>query len=437
MKLLFSFKRTLFLLLLLCLCLLLAPCSAMAVETFNLRVLLIGLNPVENGVTLADKYYGWQFAGKTAGEMEDIGAQANIDAFKRLSGGAINYEVVKKIHITNFPFYTNNYVYDFAKFDRCAHGGNDDCERQKWLMDYPKFITENRICEIAAENNVDEIWMMSIPYLTTWENFMIGPVNGFNINGGVYALPQCQKQYAVMNPGYSYKSFLHIYGHRVEGSLNYIFNRFKPEDKQKYLDNFMRGNLYGVNYGITTGPFYPAYCGNSHFPSNAVQHYDYDNNSFKESNCLDWKNFPDFTGATETINCQKWGCSDENPNGWAEFWLGSLPGSDGEVPMIDNQGRPFSFRKNWWYYILYPQNAIDFRNPPTPTPNPLCSCPVGVPTKLSGNANCDNVVDRADLNLWLNQLVSGTIQPQYSADFNCDGFVDRQDLGYWVNGFAE
>ncbi|MCL5090448.1 MAG: glycosyl hydrolase [Patescibacteria group bacterium] len=73
---------------------------------------------------------------------------------------------------------------------------------------------------------------------------------------------------------------------------------------------------------------------------------------------------------------------------------------------------------------------------PTPSSTSSCSCPSGIPSKLSGNANCDSVVDRADLNYWLNQFVSGVVQSQYSADFNCDSKVDRQDLGYWINGFT-
>ncbi|MCL5090449.1 MAG: DUF3604 domain-containing protein [Patescibacteria group bacterium] len=80
--------------------------------------------------------------------------------------------------------------------------------------------------------------------------------------------------------------------------------------------------------------------------------------------------------------------------------------------------------------IIYPCSPAEPDSPSS------CPCPSGVPNKLSGNADCNSSIDRADLNYWINQFVSGKILQGSSADFNCDGKVDRQDLGYWINGFA-
>ncbi len=167
------------------------------------RVMFVGFNPVEDGKTLADYYFSGSFGGKTATEIEDITIQENIDAFKRLSANSINYQLVKKINLTKFPSYSNNFVYDFAKYYDCAHGDPKGiCEQQKRLFDYVKWVQDNQICQIANENNVDEIWMMSPTFIMTWENFMIGPKDSFGINGGAYTVPECNKNYAVINMTY-------------------------------------------------------------------------------------------------------------------------------------------------------------------------------------------------------------------------------------------
>lgn len=59
------------------------------------------------------------------------------------------------------------------------------------------------------------------------------------------------------------------------------------------------------------------------------------------------------------------------------------------------------------------------------------ACNNEVPAKNAGNANCDGTVDLRDLNYWLNQFVTNSIDPARSADFNCDGQVNRQDLTIW------
>lgn len=68
----------------------------------------------------------------------------------------------------------------------------------------------------------------------------------------------------------------------------------------------------------------------------------------------------------------------------------------------------------------------------TPTPS-ICSCPAGKPSKSMGNANCDETINEADFDLWLEQFHSSPSQTN-SADFNCDGNVDGIDFEYWRRG---
>jgi len=417
------------------------------------KVLYIAFNPVENGKNMAEEFFSRNFNGKSAEEVENLIANETISAFKRLSNNTINYQIAKKINITEFPKYSNGFEYSFEKYRECTSGDpHGTCEKQKWLFDHVNWVRENRICEIADENNVDEIWIISNPFIMTYESFMIGPNNSFHINGGAYNLPECKKHYAVMNANYHIpKAFLHIYGHRIEATMNYLMADWKIEDKQRFWNNFSAVERYREPYGQEKS-YDRTYCGNAHFPSNALKHYDYANHNYKNSKCVDWKNFPNLTGKTENINCEAWGCSD---NGWQEYWFASLPRGVGEVEIENNKGKKFYFKKNWWYYILYPENSINFKKsrlptttPISPTPSLCAICPADKPLKSTGNANCDEEIDLKDFILWLNvyrKVQNGEVvseDKKAMVDFNCSPsnnqhIVDLQDFGVWLNKYRE
>ncbi|MFA5828526.1 MAG: dockerin type I repeat-containing protein [Candidatus Shapirobacteria bacterium] len=447
--------------------------------TYNVRVLFVKLSPVEGGEDMIKRFFGWQFSGKTTDQGLDLGINANISALKRLSNNRINYEVVKKVDISAFPKYSNGYVYDFAKYKKCTDGTDTagECEKQKFYFDHIDWARSNNICRLAAENNIDEIWMASAPFITTWENFMIGPKDGFNVNGTAYSVPECTKNYVVMSSGWSTDSFAHIYGHRIEATMRYMTQYWKPEDVKKYWTNFAATDLYGLSYGSgAVAPAREAYCGNSHFPHNATKHYDTANKTYQDSTCKDWKNIPNFTGTRESINCDRWGCYDSGPSGWAEYWLGSMPREQGGINLVSNSGVSIYLKNNWWYYFLYPENAIRFlketsgvaptvtakptvvptrvptNTPAVPTVLPTVVPPTKVPTvrptvtatatttpacskKGSGDANCDGVVNISDFAIWKTEFMTGG--GQKTADFNKDGKVNIMDFGVWKVGFSE
>ena len=453
---------------------------------YNLRVLFVKLSPVEGGEDMIKHFFGWQFPGKTTDQGLNLGINANINAFKRLSNNRINYEVVKKLDIATFPKYTNGYVYDFAKYTKCTNGTDTagECERQKYYFDHIDWAKSNNICQLARDNNIDEIWMASPPFIATWENFMIGPKEGFNVNGGVYVLPECDKNYVVMSSGWTTDSFAHIYGHRVESTMNYMTQNWKSEDKISYWEKFAAVSLYSQPYGGgTTVPPREAYCGNSHFPHNATGHYDTANKTYADSICGDWKNIPNFTGQKVSINCERWGCSDSGIGGWGEYWMGSIPREQGGISLISKKGINFVMKNNWWYYLLYPENAIIFVKettgllvptptliptvtpvktpttvPPTPTKTPT-KTPIPTPTdilisptstmvpltptvtlapcpkKSAGDANCDGKVNINDFGIWKMEFIKKGDQKM--ADFNNDGRVNINDFGIWKIGFLE
>ncbi len=155
---------------------------------------------------------------------------------------------------------------------------------------------------------------------------------------------------------------MHNYGHKVEATMDLITNEWIKEDKLNYWENFAAISRYDQTYETKISPN-RAYCGNAHFAHNSLSHYDFDNTSYGISSCADWKNFPNFTGATENLDCTKWGCVDEKAGypTWGEFWLGSIPRSDGEVLMTSKGGKKFYMSRNWWQYLLFPENTIKLR----------------------------------------------------------------------------
>lgn len=325
--------------------------------TFSPRVLMVGYNPEENGENAAEKYFNWVLHGKTAEEFEDETFQGIVNRFNRLSNNTINYQIVKKIHDRDFPTYSGPYQFDMESYSKCVSGriGYDPgfCEIMKSDFNYLNWIGKNQICQIAAQFDIDEIWVMSLPYIMNWENFMIGPTSGFNVNGGIYQVPGCAKHYTVINATYERPdTIMHNFSHRVEGVMQYVTLNWSEEDKYNYWERFANIGLYSGNSSQNT------FCGNGHFPGNTNQYYDYTNTSNISFNCADMKNFPEYTGETRIFNCTEWGCNDAD---WQEYWFSYLPRSEGAVAINMQTGPQRYFYRNWWYYILYPDNAIKFR----------------------------------------------------------------------------
>lgn len=351
--------------------------AAISNEVFSPKILTIGFNPSDGTRDLASIYYGWLHGGRTPDQFEDYIFNLTIDAFKRLSNNTINYQIAQKLKISTFPTYTNGFQFTIDNYANCINNtalpNGNTCEQQKWLFDASKWISDNRICETADSAGADEVWVMSSPYIMTYESFMFGPKDNFWVNGPAVTAVQCKKHYVLQDAVYNQTTpFLHTYGHRIESMMQYITSVWKAEDKQKYWENFAALN--------STTRSSVNYCGNAHFPSNTTTAYDYGNTNLKTSTCPDWKNFPDLQGTTVDINCTSWGCSDP---GWGEYWFGSLPRNTGSTSMTTNDGKPFSLNNNWWYYLLYPENIITYRKTidgtPIPTPTPLVT-PTPAPT---------------------------------------------------------
>jgi hypothetical protein len=319
-----------------------------------LKVLAVGFNPTENNQSVADKYFKAAMGNVSAEQYEQNVFTSIQGAFDRFSNHEIQFEVVKTLHFRDFPTYPNNFRFTLNNYSQCVFDqpnfNPDRCDTQKFSFDYVKWIQDAHICQEAEAVGADEIWMLSPSYMLAWENFMIGPDQGFDVNGHAYAVPGCKKHYIVLNGTYDRPdTLLHDYSHRIEATFNYLTENWKPQDREQYWERFAATKLYTGQRPVTT------FCGNGHFPSNATRDYDYSNNQTKQSTCADWPNFPDFTNQTEQVNCQAWGCTDQ---GWQEYLYKHIPRKDGQITLTSQSGKTFVFNKNWWTYILYPEEAI-------------------------------------------------------------------------------
>jgi hypothetical protein len=326
-------------------------------QVFSPKVLAVGFNPSDGNRNIAQTYFHME--GKTPGAFEDYVFNDTINAFKQFSNNSINYQVVQKISVNTFPKYTNGHVFTIDNYAECVHGrpgyNPSKCESIKFAFDHESWLKDNKICETADQLGVDEVWIMSAPYIMAWESFMFGPGKSFSVNAPSYTTMQCKKHYIVMNPSYERSGpFLHIYGHRIESIMNYLTSIWHSTDKIKYWENFSGTG----RYASPLTPYNTSVCGNAHFAMNSTQSYDYSSYSYADFNCTDWKNFPNFTGITENINCTKWGCNDL---GWQKLWFGSIPRNIGETALAPNCGTTIKFRNNWWYYLLYPEHAIRYK----------------------------------------------------------------------------
>ncbi len=326
-----------------------------------LKVLYVGYNPSDGTTTMADKYFGWLYSGLTADQVEDATANAEIAAFKQLSNGRISYQIAAKIHDRTFDPYTDGSSYTMDSYGGClANPVDPNCDPRKYLFDYPRWFAENKICEQADQLGVNEIWVQSAPFIMTWENFMVGPTPGFDVNGPSYVIPACKKHYVVHNPTYQAPpgSFLHIVGHRVERTMGFLTANWQPADTNLHWERFAVTSRYNQPYGQILPDLPNPYCGNAHFPSNAQMDYDYANPRAWNSICGDWGNFPNYTNSVVSVTCSNWSCTDNS--GWGAYWLGALPTGIGTVAMTSINGKAFAFPRDWWTLLLNPDQVMAF-----------------------------------------------------------------------------
>lgn len=215
--------------------------------------------------------------------------------------------------------------------------------------DYAQIVERFGGQSAVMEENVREIWLWGYHTNTIVpaESNMSSPVTGdvSNSNRWNDDLPIYDRTYTLYNYNYTRSSneAVHNHGHQLEaiyGHTNWL---------QTGNDHFFWRQFVGFN---SSGQFVRGRCGACHFPTNAVQDYDYENPTFALSDCMDWT--PGGTGNWTQVNRDTWGDISYNwpygqiPGGRIEahfytFWMQCMPGRGNTIPFGANQ------LTNWWF----------------------------------------------------------------------------------------
>ncbi len=289
-----------------------------------------------------------------AGYMQDI-----CDA----SGGLVQLEIVEWLVVRRFQKKTDGFVYTPESYMAALKRGTGDAKawHQPDGIDYPHMVAEFDLARRVDSGEIDEVWMMGLPYFGYWESAMAGP-GAFEINGGTYEEVPCKRRFAIMgfNVERGVAEMLEDNCHRTEATMSRIYGGWKVDQ----LDTTW------AKFGANEHQSGTAAVGTCHYPPNGVKDYDFASERMVESTADDWLNYPNLTGRKRTINREEWAGPHRNKKGnpdyhrnYIRWWFTHLPKAPG---VSADDGR----LHNWWEYI-YNFNAYDARGKALPEAKPV------------------------------------------------------------------
>ena len=276
-----------------------------------------------------------------AGFMQDL-----CDA----SGGLVQFEIAEWLVVRRFQKLVDGFAYTPETYMDCLRGGvlNNTCWHKPEGLDYPHMAAEFKLIPRVESGEIDEVWMMGLPYYGYWEACMIGH-GAFNVNGEVYDQVSCRRRFVVMgfNVERGVAEMLHDVSHRTEATLMRTYCGWEVD---KLTTNWARFAANEKQSGT-------AAVGTCHYPPNGEKDYDYTNSRTIESTADDWLHYPNLKGRKRSFNCDEWARPYETPKNKPDYhrnymvwWFAHLP----KAPGVNADGR----LNNWWEYV-YNFNAYD------------------------------------------------------------------------------
>jgi len=265
-----------------------------------------------------------------------------------------------------------------------------------FAFDYERMLQNHALLEKRAQGVFDQVWIVGIDPLATYEARMVGKT-AYWINGP--ALVKDVYNFPIMNVSlFRTDVNLECFGHMFEAVLgrNHVDNKagvFQTRTDHGYRnhiykkgaaikrDTLMYNQLVAETLKFVQGwteeaiqaeirkqlalhplpleklnayerftavdKFYPAQAavGNMHYAPNSQGDYDWANEQYVTSACVDWaKNYPKLKGETMRCNKPTWLKPGEH-NGHAhhKWWFSMIP----HAPGRDADG----FSHNWWTYL--------------------------------------------------------------------------------------
>lgn len=319
--------------------------SSASLERFTSKVYVIVYDPLLSNGQLLSEHLGWY-------EHESL-TQGTVDFFKQVTDNRLNYTVVETKLITDgWPEKVDGHRYSEEEYlavingQRPAH--QPDSVNYNLIVNSP----ELDICGKVNRGEIDEVWIYNGPNFGFFESTLVGPGAYFYNSPPVPGPHDCQRLIPIMGPSpeRSLRSAVHNFGHRTESALRKVYGSW---EQNRTAHNWERFALVG-----SKSPDYDySGCGDTHFPPNGMEDYDYVNTVVVDTNCDDFVNYPHLGHPDETkrpVNCSEWGCTEM---GYYHYWFTHLPAYGG--------CGPDEVANNWWKYIYQPTLALD--------PSSLCS----------------------------------------------------------------
>ncbi len=292
------------------------------------RVLAIIHNPVMPNGRNIQSVYGWNDPDKLA--------QGYLDDLRAVSFGCVQYQIVERIEVDDFPLKLDGYRYTPELF---AQAWQSRQFHQPDAVDYLAVVREFKVIEKINSGVIDEVWLLGFPYCGYYESIMGGP-GAFWCNAPPLAgTEQAARRFVIM--GFNYErgvgEMLEDMGHRAESMLSKVFANQRGE--ANLWERFIR-------YDKT----HPgrAECGNVHFAPNSLKDYDWGNRRVVPARCDNWYRFPDLSGAPRSVTGTEWGGGDIRRH--HVWWLRHFPHYVGEANGIS---------WNWWDYVIDPNRGRD------------------------------------------------------------------------------
>ncbi|MGD8453515.1 MAG: hypothetical protein PVJ57_17010 [Phycisphaerae bacterium] len=277
------------------------------------------------------------------------------------SGGYVQFEIADWLVVRRFQQKTDGFMYTPETYMEALRQGVFKAE--SWHkpdgIDYPHMCKEFDVYKRVESGEIDEVWMLGLPYFGYWESCMVGK-GAFEVNGGVYGDVPCQRRFVVMgfNMERGVAEMIHDLCHRTEATMSRVYGGWEVD---KLTSNWARFAANQTQSGT-------AAVGTCHYPPNAERDYDYANKTAVTSTADDWLTYPELTGRQREFSCEEWKSPykdrDGNPDyhrNYMNWWFTHLP----KAPGVNADGR----LNNWWEYV-FNFNAFDERGKPLPDAEP-------------------------------------------------------------------
>jgi hypothetical protein len=311
------------------------------------NVLVVVLDPY-----LPDR--GQHLVSYLAGNDPEAFSAQIVDTFRETSGGILNYDIIGTRVLDQWtPQREGAMPLNEANFFNPPTGGGYT-EYAGGNADYARFFQEQGICELVRTQNLSEVWVWSpsvsgsmgfgfdeLAYRIPNDDLHYPTNNFWFYEGRKKNIPDCGKTVWVMgwNTNVGLDNALHSYNHRIESILSLTVGQgrwFDTVDPQNPWRLFSLGENTAPGKGQIGTVHSPVNAGSG----GASPDYDYVNTGYVSSGAADWASYPKLTGATQSINCAAWGCTQL---GYQKWYQSHLPHASGT-----SYGGSCN---DWWTYI--------------------------------------------------------------------------------------